>query len=69
MKVVEINSESILLLFEMWSPDDYRHTAYIIVDKDGNPQGDLQVMELCYPMRLFKADDPIVLEDGVVLIV
>lgn len=26
-------------------------------------------MELCYPMRLLKADDPIVIDEGVILLV
>lgn len=69
LKVVEISEELILLLFEVWTPDDYKHTAYIIVDKDGYPQGELQVMELCFPMRLFKADDPVIMEDGSILLV
>jgi hypothetical protein len=37
LKVVEIPGDLILLLFEIWTPDDYGHTAYIIVDKDGYP--------------------------------
>ena len=69
LKVVEINEELILLLFEVWSPDEYRHTAYIIVDKDGYPKGEVKVMELCFPMRLLKADDPVIMSDGSVLLV
>ena len=54
LKVMKLNSEYILLMFEIWDPKEYRHTAYMLVDKNGAPYGDGQVMELCYPLRLMK---------------
>ena len=72
LKVIEVSEDVIMLLFEVWDPNDYSYTAYILVDKDGYPiveDEDKQVMELCYPMRLLKADDPIIQEDGSILLI
>lgn len=47
------------MMYEIWSPDDYVKTAYKIIDKDGNEVGSGSPVELCYPLRLMKADNPI----------
>lgn len=60
---MEIEEGNIMLLFEIWSPDTYEYTAYMIVDKNGVPTGDGKIHQLCFPLRLLKSDDPI-LSDG-----
>jgi hypothetical protein len=68
LKIMKISSDYILLLFEIWDPKEYVKTAYMIVDKGGKPYGDGEVKDLCYTLRLLKADDPIIISDGEILL-
>jgi hypothetical protein len=63
------NNKYLLLLFEVWDPENYKHTAYLVVDTDGNLYGTALVMELCFPLRLMKADNPIQISSNEVLLV
>jgi len=59
----------ILMMYEIWSPDDYVKTAYKIIDKDGNDVGSGSPVEMCYPLRLMKADNPISIYDDKIIMV
>lgn len=67
LKNVKITDKLILLLFEIWDPDNYSSTGYMIVDTDGNAKSKIQI--LCYPLRLFRADDPLYVKDGSIFMV
>lgn len=57
------------MIFEIWSPSEYIKTAYKIVDKDGNDVAGEGIVELCYPIKLMKADNPIKIDDEKVMLV
>jgi len=57
------------MMYEIWSPDDYVKTAYKIIDKDGNDVGSGSPVEMCYPLRLMKADNPISIYDDKIIMV
>ena len=59
----------ILMMFEVWSPEEYIKTVYRIVGIDGNVLGGESIVELCYPLRLMKADNPIKVSDDTILLV
>lgn len=77
LKTMQVGTSGkyVLLLFEVWDstkPDDddkYRHTAYKIVDKDGNDHGSGYICEMCYKMRLMRTDDPIQISNNEILLV
>lgn len=35
LKVMKVEGENILIMFEVWDPDFYKYTAYLTVDKEG----------------------------------
>lgn len=59
LKIWELQGGNIMLIFEIWDPDTYLYTAYMIVDSEGVPVGDGKIQQLCFPLRLMKSDDPI----------
>ena len=71
LKVMKIGKDYkyILMIFEIWSPDEYLKTVYKIVDKDGNDVDDGTPVEFCYGIRLMKADNPIPISEEKVLLV
>lgn len=71
LKVMKIGKDDkyILMMFEIWSPSEYVKTVYKIVNKDGSLIEDEPSVDLCYPMKLMKADNPIKLSDDKILLV
>ena len=63
------NDKYIIMMFEVWSPEEYIKTVYQIVDKGGNFVDGEHIVELCYPLRLMKADNPIRISNNTVLLV
>ena len=41
IKNIKIAQFGILILFEVWTKTDYKYTAYLRVDENGNPKHDL----------------------------
>ena len=41
MKNIKIGQFGIILLFEVWSKTEYKYTAYLRVDENGNPKHEL----------------------------
>ena len=62
LKTAKISEDKIFLMFEVWTPDQYRYTSFMYTDGNGKPLGPHK--NLCYPLRLEKADDMVVGQDG-----
>ena len=35
LKVMKVEGDNILIMFEVWDPDFYKYTAYLTVDNEG----------------------------------
>lgn len=46
---VKIDSDTIVIIFEVWSLNEYKHTSYVLIDNKGNPKGEIK--KICYPIR------------------
>ena len=62
LKTAKISEDKIFLLWEVWTGNEYRYTSYMLADGNGNQIGEKQ--NLCYPLRLDKADDMVKTPDG-----
>lgn len=65
LKHVSISNDKHFLIWEIWSMDDYLYTSWMIVDASGSVASPGEVRDLCYPLRLHKADDPVRIGDNI----
>ena len=47
--------------------EEYLYTSWMIVDTSGSIAQKGEVRDLCYPLRLHKADDPVRVGDDIVI--
>lgn len=62
LKTAQIEDHKVLLLWEVWTGNEYRYTSYMIADAYGGVVQERRNM--CYPLRLDKADDMVKTPDG-----
>lgn len=62
---MSITEDKHFLIWEIWDMNEYRYTSWMIVDTEGETAVMGQVRNLCYPLRLHKADDPVRIGDDI----
>jgi len=65
LKQISISDDKHFLIWEIWNMEAYQYTSWMIVDTSGSVAEKGDIRNICYPLRLHKADDPVRIEDDI----
>ena len=65
LKQISISDDKHFLIWEIWNMEAYQYTSWMIVDTSGSVTEKGDIRNICYPLRLHKADDPVRIGDDI----